>query len=244
MQLVINASFGLAVGTGLWLMAVPYSYLWGLSAFVLRYIPYVGPWIAALLPIAVSVVHFEGWTMVLLVVGLFVVLELFTNNILEPWLYGQSVGLSPVAVIIAAGLLPEELWPATASLGVFVVALHALSGTSSRLLVRRTLQFLPMVLALSLAAVWSRPDADAALWSVTLLLRCLVAFLAGLWLMQTLTAAEFLDVLSRWRAPVALTVILNFLLRYVALLWEEHERMLRAQRARAGGPAEPPVTAA
>uniref|UniRef100_A0A7C2JZX5 Cobalt ECF transporter T component CbiQ n=1 Tax=Schlesneria paludicola TaxID=360056 RepID=A0A7C2JZX5_9PLAN len=158
------------------------------------------------------------------------------DNLCRSWPAGIKLGLA-VAVIVAAGLAPEELWPATASLGVFVVALHALAGTSPRLLLRRTLQFLPMVIAISFAAVISRPDADAALWSAALMLRCLVAFLAGLWLMQTLTAAEFLDVLSRWRVPAALTVILNFLLRYVALLWEEHERMLRAQRARAGGPS-------
>lgn len=102
MQLVINAGFGLAVGTGLYLLGVPFSILWGLTAFAFRYVPYIGPWVAALLPIAVSLVHFPGWGMVLVVVGMFIGLELFTNNFVEPWLYGQSVGLSPVAVIFAA----------------------------------------------------------------------------------------------------------------------------------------------
>lgn len=102
MQFIINASMGLAVGLGLYFIGVPYSALWGLAAAVLRYIPYVGPWLAALLPITVSLVTAPGWEQVVLVVGLFVVLELFSNNVMEPWLYGQSVGLSPIAVIVAA----------------------------------------------------------------------------------------------------------------------------------------------
>ena len=102
MQFIINASMGLAVGLGLYLIGVPYSALWGLAAAVLRYIPYVGPWLAALLPITVSLVTAPGWEQVALVVGLFLVLELFSNNVMEPWLYGQSVGLSPIAVIVAA----------------------------------------------------------------------------------------------------------------------------------------------
>lgn len=102
MQFIINASMGVAVGVGLYFIGVPYAALWGLTAGVLRYIPYVGPWIAALLPIAVSLVTGPGWQQVLIVIGMFVVLELLSNNVMEPLLYGQSVGLSSIAVIVAA----------------------------------------------------------------------------------------------------------------------------------------------
>ena len=102
MQFVINATMGLSVGIGLYFIGVPYSALWGLAAAVLRYIPYLGPWLAALLPITVSLMIAPGWEQVILVIGLFVVLELISNNVMEPWLYGQSVGLSPIAVIVAA----------------------------------------------------------------------------------------------------------------------------------------------
>ncbi|MEX2494541.1 MAG: AI-2E family transporter [Woeseia sp.] len=102
MQFFINGSMGLAVGVGLYVIGVPYSALWGLSAAVFRYIPYVGPWLAALLPITVSLVTAPGWEQVVLVISLFVILELFSNNVMEPWLYGQSVGLSAIAVIVAA----------------------------------------------------------------------------------------------------------------------------------------------
>jgi predicted PurR-regulated permease PerM len=102
MQFVVNASMGLAVGIGLYFIGVPYAALWGLAAGVLRYIPYVGPWVAALLPITVSLVTAPGWEQVLTVIAMFVVLELLSNNVMEPLLYGHSVGLSEFAVIVAA----------------------------------------------------------------------------------------------------------------------------------------------
>jgi predicted PurR-regulated permease PerM len=102
MQFLLNASMGLAVGIGLFFIGVPYAALWGLSAAVLRYIPYVGPWVGALLPITVSLITAPGWEQVVIVISLFVILELISNNVMEPWLYGQSVGLSPVAVIVSA----------------------------------------------------------------------------------------------------------------------------------------------
>jgi hypothetical protein len=102
MQFIINATMGLAVGAGLYFIGVPYAALWGLAAAVLRYIPYVGPWVAALLPITVSLVTAPGWQQVLIVVALFLVLELLSNNVMEPLLYGHSVGLSSLAVIVAA----------------------------------------------------------------------------------------------------------------------------------------------
>ncbi|MGH6943051.1 MAG: AI-2E family transporter, partial [Geminicoccaceae bacterium] len=74
----------------------------GLLATVLRFVPYFGPAIAAFFPIAVSFAADPGWSMPLLAIALFVVLELFVNNVLEPWLYSSSTGLSPVAVLVAA----------------------------------------------------------------------------------------------------------------------------------------------
>lgn len=102
MQFLVNLSFGICVGLGLWLIGVPYALLWGACAMVFRYVPFVGPWVAALLPITVSLITSSTWTPVLLVIALFVVLELINNNLLEPYLYGRSVGISEVGVILAA----------------------------------------------------------------------------------------------------------------------------------------------
>ena len=102
MQLVINLLYGIPVGVGLYFIGVPNPILWGLLATLLRFIPYVGPVIAALFPIALSFAVAPGWSIPLMTIALFVVLELFSNNVLEPWLYGSSTGLSPVAVLVAA----------------------------------------------------------------------------------------------------------------------------------------------
>ena len=101
MQLIINSSMGLAVWLGLYLIGVPYSALWGFATAVLRYVPYIGVWIAALFPIMLSLITAPDWTHLALVVALFLTLELVSSNVLEPWLYSQSVGLSSIAVIIA-----------------------------------------------------------------------------------------------------------------------------------------------
>ena len=102
MQLVVNVSYGIPVAIGLYFIGVPNAVLWGAFAAVLRFIPYVGPWIAAAIPIALSLAVSPGWTMPLLTIGLFVLLELLSNNVMEPWLYGTSTGVTPIALIIAA----------------------------------------------------------------------------------------------------------------------------------------------
>ncbi|WP_164103663.1 AI-2E family transporter [Candidatus Laterigemmans baculatus] len=102
MQAVINSSYGIAVTVGLFFLDVPYALLWGVAAAVLRYIPYVGPWVAAVLPLGYSVLTSSGWWQPLGVLALIAVLELVSNNVMEPLLYGHGVGVSSVGVILAA----------------------------------------------------------------------------------------------------------------------------------------------
>ena len=102
MQLLINVIYGVVVAVGLALIGIPNAILWGVLGTLLRFLPYIGPWIAATMPIALTVAVSEGWMQPLMAVGLFVVLELVVNNALEPWLYGSSVGVSSLGVIVAA----------------------------------------------------------------------------------------------------------------------------------------------
>ncbi len=99
---LLNMTFGISVGLGLFLIGVPNAILWGILAGVLRFIPYIGPWIAATMPIGLSLAISTGWGLTILTVLLFVVLELFNNNVFEPWLYGKKTGVSAVAVMLAA----------------------------------------------------------------------------------------------------------------------------------------------
>ena len=101
MQTIINSTFGLAVGLVLYLIGVPYAALWGFFAAVLRFIPYVGPFAAAIMPSALSLAAFQGWPWPILVVGIFIALELGCNMVLEPLLYAESAGVSEVALLVA-----------------------------------------------------------------------------------------------------------------------------------------------
>jgi predicted PurR-regulated permease PerM len=101
MQSLVNTGFGIAVGIGLAVIGVPYALLFGVLAALLRFIPYVGTWMAALLPILLSLAVFEGWTKPLLVIAVFAVLEPFIYAVVEPVLYGHSIGVSQTALLVA-----------------------------------------------------------------------------------------------------------------------------------------------
>jgi predicted PurR-regulated permease PerM len=101
-QTAINTSFGVLVGTGLWFIGVPHPVLWGILGMLLRFVPYIGPVIAAALPVIVALAVDPGWAMLLWAMALFLVVELAIGQVIEPWLYGHSTGLSGIAVVVAA----------------------------------------------------------------------------------------------------------------------------------------------
>jgi predicted PurR-regulated permease PerM/methanogenic corrinoid protein MtbC1 len=103
-QSMINVSVGIVLGTGLYLLHVPNGPLWGLLCALLRYIPYIGIWIGAALPLILSVVVPEGAYAArpFLTAGLFIGVEVIASNVIEPFLLGAKTGLSPLAILIAA----------------------------------------------------------------------------------------------------------------------------------------------
>jgi predicted PurR-regulated permease PerM len=102
MQTVINGWQGAATAAGLYFIGVPNAVLWGALSMALRFVPYIGIWVAASLPLLMSFAIFDDWTQPLLVAALFIGLELFSYLALEPWLYGSRTGVSPIALIVAA----------------------------------------------------------------------------------------------------------------------------------------------
>lgn len=108
-QLGLNAAFGLVIGVGLWLIGLPSPILWGALAALLRFVPYIGSAISALLPLALAAAVDPGWSMVAWTAALFVVAETLAGQVIEPLLYGHSTGLSPFAVIVSA-LFWSFLW--------------------------------------------------------------------------------------------------------------------------------------
>lgn len=101
-QFFLNVSYGAIWGIGLYAIGVAYAPLWAVLAAVLRYIPYLGATIAAVIPIVLSVAQFPGWSQPLTVVALLITLELLSNNFVEPMVYGRSIGVSEVALIVSA----------------------------------------------------------------------------------------------------------------------------------------------
>lgn len=109
-QTVVNVSYGLSMALGLFLIGkwlapdghFPNYALWGVISATFRFVPYVGPVVGAIFPLLISVAVFSGYQVFIGVAVLITIMELISNNVLEPWLYGASTGLSAVAVIFAA----------------------------------------------------------------------------------------------------------------------------------------------
>ena len=107
----MNGTYGIAIGIGLWLIGkfvggdnppFPNIMLWALLCAVLRFIPYIGPWVAAAFPLVLSLAVYRGFEVFIATAIMFVMIELLSNNIMEPMLYGSSTGMSAVAILVAA----------------------------------------------------------------------------------------------------------------------------------------------
>ncbi|MCB8819627.1 AI-2E family transporter [Microvirga rosea] len=101
-QLGLNTSFGVFVSIGLWAIGVPSPLLWGVFAALMRFVPYIGSFIAAAFPIMLAAAVDPGWSMALMTAALFLLGEPLMGHVIEPVVYGQSTGLSPFAVVLSA----------------------------------------------------------------------------------------------------------------------------------------------
>jgi predicted PurR-regulated permease PerM len=108
-QLGLNVAFGAIGGVGLYFMHVPNPVLWGALAAMFRYIPYLGIWLAAVMPAAVALATAPGWWQPLGILVLFGGVDICLINFAEPVLYGNSTGISPMAILVAA-LFWTWLW--------------------------------------------------------------------------------------------------------------------------------------
>lgn len=101
-QLAVNTAFGAVIGTGLWIVGVPSPVLWGILSGILRFVPYIGAFIAAVFPLTLAIAVDPGWSMLVLTGILFLTDEPLLGYLIEPLLYGRSSGLSPVALVVSA----------------------------------------------------------------------------------------------------------------------------------------------
>ena len=98
-QVLINSAYGFFIALGLWLIGVPSPIAWGILAMLMRFVPYVGPFIAAAFPLILAAAVTQGWTTFLLTFALYVLSELTMGQVVEPLVYGHGTGVSPIAVV-------------------------------------------------------------------------------------------------------------------------------------------------
>jgi AI-2 transport protein TqsA len=97
----MSAVTGLLVGAFAWVSGLPFAFEWGVIAFVLNYIPFIGPFIATLFPTLLAMTQFESWPAVL---GLFVCLnaiQFVVGSYIEPRVAGTMLSISPVVVLFS-----------------------------------------------------------------------------------------------------------------------------------------------
>ena len=101
-QLVVNSAFGVIIATGLAVIGIPSPVIWGVLGALLRFVPYIGAPLAAVMPLALAAAVDPGWSRLLWTAALYLVVEPIMAQVVEPLLYGHSTGLSPFAVVLAA----------------------------------------------------------------------------------------------------------------------------------------------
>ncbi len=101
-QSLVNGCFGAILALGLFWIGVPYAAFWGGMAAFLRFLPYVGTFIAGVCPAILAAAVFTGWKEPLLTLGLYLAIEFTTSSFVEPWLYATRTGISSLAILLSA----------------------------------------------------------------------------------------------------------------------------------------------
>jgi predicted PurR-regulated permease PerM len=102
LQASLNASFGILVGVALWLIGIPSPGLWGATAALMRFVPYVGSALAAVFPVALAAMIDPGWWMLLETAAVFLVGDIIVGQFVEPVVFGTHTRLSSIAVVLGA----------------------------------------------------------------------------------------------------------------------------------------------
>jgi hypothetical protein len=129
LQLLINVIYGCLIWAALYLIGLPHALLFGSLAALFRFVPYIGSPVAALLPTLLSLAVFHGWSRTAMIVGIFLVLELFTANYAEPHIYGRHTGLSSLAILVAAAFWTLVWGPVGLALSVPLTVCLAVMGS-------------------------------------------------------------------------------------------------------------------
>ena len=108
-QLLINSAYGVFMTAALWAIGIPNPIIWGILAALMRFVPFIGSYIAAIPPLLLALVVDDGWSTFFLTLALFIVTEVTMGQVVEPLVFGRGTGVSPIAVI-AATIFWTWLW--------------------------------------------------------------------------------------------------------------------------------------
>ena len=99
-QLGTSVLVGVVTGLGFWAIGLQHAAVWGVAAFVLNFVPYLGSIIITVLSALVTFVQFGSLNPVLLVTGTVLLVHLISGNLLTPWLTSRTNRLNPVVVFV------------------------------------------------------------------------------------------------------------------------------------------------
>ena len=108
-QVLTNSAYGIFITIALWLIGIPTPIVWGVLAGLMRFVPFIGSYIAALPPLLVATVVYPDWSVFLMTLALYVVSELIMGQVVEPLVFGHGTGVTPIAVI-ASTIFWTWLW--------------------------------------------------------------------------------------------------------------------------------------
>jgi predicted PurR-regulated permease PerM len=91
---------GLLIGSGLWLIGVPYPFFWGFLAGFLEIIPYLGTSIGGILPVFYMLMVADNFWQPLAVIGLYIVVQQIEGNFISPNVMGTSIKINPFFIIL------------------------------------------------------------------------------------------------------------------------------------------------
>ncbi len=99
-QGIVILILGFLIGSGLWLIGVPYPYFWGFLAGFLEIIPYVGTTIGGVLPFLYMLVLADNLWQPLAVVALYIFVQQIEGNFISPNIMGPSIKINPLFIIL------------------------------------------------------------------------------------------------------------------------------------------------
>ncbi len=131
---IINAALGLVIGLGLMAVGMPQPAIWGVLAFLLNFLPYIGPMAGVALVAAASLVQFPQLSYALIAPAIYIVAAGIEGQLITPYVLGRRLELNTVSVFLTV-VFWAWLWGIAGALMAvpFLVSLKVMCDNVERL---------------------------------------------------------------------------------------------------------------